>query len=58
MLELSLHINAAAMVSNVLCDGLFQRFSTLPSPQAGGMGRGSAASETGLEVSLSKRPAC
>ncbi len=58
MLKLSLHIDGAAMVSNVLCDGLFQRFSTLPGPQAGGMGRGSAASETGREVSPSKRPSC
>ena len=27
MLELSLHIDAAVMVSNALCNGLFQRFS-------------------------------
>ncbi len=27
MLEPSLHIDAAVMVSNALCNGLFQRFS-------------------------------
>jgi hypothetical protein len=31
---------------------------TLPSPKAGGMGRGSAASQTGLEVSLTRRSSC
>jgi hypothetical protein len=58
MLELSLHIDAAAMVSNALSNGLFQRFSTLPGPKAGCMGQGFTAFQAGLVARLSRRSSC